>query len=216
VEVVLQSTASEPVIVATDCGMGRHVIFTTSLAASVDADTSDSQPQEWTTLPLMPSFVPLLHRATGYSYQVNADRSLFRVGKSLYGAFPDSASRSCSFVLNSEEPILIPRDSGQAHWELPAPTNVGFGQVRSDGATFSVAVNADLSESSLDRIDVSQLPDWIRTAEGGAKGETVGAGAVPSQRAPTGAGTVVFLSVLALLLVCEPVVAGATRRGILR
>jgi hypothetical protein len=154
-KVALATAGGDPLIVEEPVGRGRVVLVATS------ADTS------WTSMPLWPSYVPLVQEILRFAVGGQFARHNGPVGRPLEGPVPtvaadetvevfspDGQSRSIRPALEADEPAWGFRDT----W-YSGVYSVRFGDAASEPQRF--ARNVDTRESDLEPLDPTTLEEEV-------------------------------------------------------
>jgi uncharacterized membrane protein len=116
-DTLLQTDGSDPVLLVKQCGLGRVMLF----ASSIDRD--------WTNLPLSPLFVPMIYRLVGYLAQPQG------YGDSFYAT--GSKVELPASITGQQHALRITTPSGKAAFfqteEGPAGPELAFAQTDTAG-----------------------------------------------------------------------------------
>jgi len=154
-QVVLAFEGGDPLIIEEPLLGGRSILIATS------ADTS------WTTLPISPSYLPLVQEILSWAVgrQIN-DRNL-QVGQALGSTIRNSAAKVAVHVQPPSGPVRdVPLvvEGAQSRWTDPETWQSGV-YMAEIGApapqSLAYAVNVDTSESDLTRLDPIDLPQGL-------------------------------------------------------
>ena len=204
-------TAATPAMVERSFGQGRVVLLGTSASA------------QWSTFPLMPSFLPFVQELSAWAAGGSAGRRNLAVGEPVDTVlFPGEFGASVSVVTPRKERVErkpVPR--GDAfRFEFPDTRHAGVYTVAFGGSkgTVDYCVALDVRESDLDRV----TPEELDTLLPGHPMVFVGAperlgAALRGVRAGAAAWKSLLYAVLALLLL-EALLARffGSHRGIVR
>lgn len=158
-KVVLAFHNGDPAIVESAVGRGRAVLVATS------ADLS------WTTMPVLPSYLPIVQELLAWSVQGQANDRNVLVGASLGKQSRELSGQSTvSLRLPTGETTSLRITPGiEPSWSFSDTTSsgayqalVGNSSTTTDtGRSESFAVNVDTAESDLARVDAAELRDQI-------------------------------------------------------
>jgi hypothetical protein len=141
-DTLMQADNSDPVLLLKPCGMGRVMLF----ASSIDRD--------WTNLPLSPLFVPLVYRLVGYLAQPQG------YGDSFYAT--GSKIELPASVTGHQQALRITTPAGKAAFfqteERPAGPELTFSQTDAAGIYTVTADNAAASGGEPDYLLAVNIP----------------------------------------------------------
>lgn len=145
-KVALGLSSGDPIVVEEPIGRGHVVLVATS------ADVS------WNMLPVLPSYVPLVHELLNLAVRGrDSDRNI-GVGQSLVG---DLARGSAPREIEDPtgEPHAVRVQSDDDSWQFSETLQSGIYTARFDSpdATRTYAVNVDTTESNLAKIGLEEL-----------------------------------------------------------
>lgn len=140
--VLARLSSGDPLLVEQSLGRGRVVLFTSSL------DTS------WNDLPLSPMYVPLIHQLLGSLHPVDM-RGWYVLGEAI--RIPQATSQMPVPVDTPSERRLQPGDGLSPDGTVFVAGEQGFYRLRTDEGERYIAVNVDVRESNLQKLNVEEL-----------------------------------------------------------
>jgi hypothetical protein len=150
-EVALEFENGDPVIVEEQIGRGRSIVVATS------ADTS------WTTMPMWPSYVPIVQELLAAAVGGKLQERNVEVGQALGNSVRTLASEVKLDVrppVGDVRPLKLESEGDYARWSFGDTDSSGlyvaqFGPPVSRNETF--AVNVDTRESDLTKLEAAEL-----------------------------------------------------------
>ncbi|MGE0609951.1 MAG: BatA domain-containing protein [Pirellulales bacterium] len=193
----------DPVIVEEQIGQGRAILVATS------ADVS------WTTMPMWPSYVPIVQELVSAAISGQSDERNVTVGTSIGGALRGAGQNITIDILTPDgqtEPARAVNDGEGGRWSfsetfLSGPYAARLGSPFSSAELF--AVNVDTAESDLAKLELDELKaDVWPDIDFGYSTVWQDVDAEPSTDiARRGSLSRAFLYPVLLLLLLEPVLA---------
>jgi hypothetical protein len=202
----------DPFIVEEPIGRGRSILVATSAGNdSVHRGPEGTIP--WTTLPLWPSFPPLVQEMLSVAVSGRNENRNVVVGDVLTAALPRGAAQALTITGpdNRRERISSVMAGDERRWTYSGVELSGLYQATYDspGAVQFFAANLDPRESDLSRIDPEMLPSqFSQSIETLADEAPAAALARPRQELFR-----LFLGALVLLLFAETLLAWWIGRG---
>ncbi|MBN2217231.1 MAG: hypothetical protein JW719_07630, partial [Pirellulales bacterium] len=152
--VALATRSGDPLIVEQPVGRGRVVLVATS------ADTS------WTSMPLWPSYVPVVQEILAWAVAGRIASHNTAVGQPLAGVLPPSAPADGATVLlpDGREQTLASSGRQGRTWRFDATEQSGIYTVRfgaADQHESRFAANLDTIESDLDKLTEARLRENV-------------------------------------------------------
>ncbi len=164
--VALAFEGGDPAIVEEAIHRGRSILVATECSrSSVDPTSHDP----WTTMPVWPSFVPLVQELVGLAVSGQKAEHNVEVGQTLGESLAAIASRATVSVTNpagATEEVRMTLDPTSSRWSYTDTQQSGVYQVALGaplGGEEAFAVNVDTAESDLTKIDPDELPRQFAT-----------------------------------------------------
>jgi hypothetical protein len=156
----------DPAVVEEQIGRGRSMVVATA-ASSESVDASLFPPVAWTTLPLAKDFVSLVQEMIALSAGTRDQARNVLVGQSiegvLYGAAPHAPVDVAAPDGSVERRQVVP-DGAVGRWSFDDTRQSGVYDARlalSEPTLQRYAVNVDIRESDLSRVDPDLLPEAL-------------------------------------------------------
>lgn len=149
--VLARLTSGDPLLLERSLGRGRVILFTSSL------DTS------WNDLPLSPMYVPLVHQLLRRLHPMDV-RGWYSLGEAI--RIPGATPQTPVPVDTPSERRLRPGDGLSPDGTVFTAREQGFYRLRTGDGERYIAVNVDVRESNLQKLNVEELV----TAFGGSSG----------------------------------------------
>ncbi|MEM8864468.1 MAG: BatA domain-containing protein [Planctomycetota bacterium] len=200
-EVVLATSAGDPLAVSSAVGSGRVVVFATAGSlASVDPATG----RPWTVMPAWPSFVPIVRETLRYVAGASLELPAPIVGQAIGSRLPFSATTPLAIIRPDDSREQVAIDAEQAAWVYQRTDQAGFyslagedaNAVVDDSPAYLAAVNTPPAESDVTRIAESKLPAELAVRRAAAEPNTPDADLVR----PVGIHRGLLLSAIGLVL----------------
>jgi hypothetical protein len=178
--IALALSSGDPVLLETDYGRGRCLLF--GLATSpLSLDRTVDPPRPWSSLSTWPSFPPLMQEAAAF-VAANEDRDRTTdVGQAVEGLIATSLPKPVVILKKpdeSEDRLAVTDDQGRTRWVVPGQSRSGAYSLHStetgEPKLASFVVNPDTRESNLQRISLDVLPESLRTTSAGQSSATSG------------------------------------------
>ena len=172
-QVVLSHEGGLPFLIASSYGLGNLLVVATD--ASLDSiDPTTGQP--WTAMPAWPSFLPLMRGMVEHVGAGGAPQRL-QVGQPFQGqlATEDWGEQDISIERPDDQSETV-SVSSDGHWTYGRTDRIGlYRAMQSNGKLYSAAAaNADPVESSMRRVALDTLPDWLTVQQGEASSTASG------------------------------------------
>ncbi|MGD9723693.1 MAG: BatA domain-containing protein [Pirellulales bacterium] len=164
--VALAFDDGDPAIVEETIQAGRCILVATDGSlSSVDPQTN----QHWTTMPVWPSYVPVVQEILALAVGGQMNERNLQVGQQLGDALPAMATRATVGVTNpsgDREDVRMVLDAQVSRWSYADTQQSGVYRAELGpplARELSFAVNVDTNESDLSRLAADDLPSEFLT-----------------------------------------------------